>query len=216
MLGCFMIVARTNANRTAPRQAIVALFGPSPRWPALALPLALDVVAAMCAANGFSVALAGSLAATKEIAPELPAGVDLRAHLPGSSEPPAVFFAREYAERGFERIILLAADTLGVSTRLISTTSSILGFDRLAVGQTPGERLYLSGVTGAAVIAGDDDVMAALGAFDSGPAPALPNVRRLERLPRLGEFVDRAELVQAIARFAPLLPRTRAQADDGF
>ena len=211
-----MDITRTRGFRTAPRQAIVAIYQPDARWPALSRELAFDVVAAMGAANGFSLAL-GCLSpdVAGEIGPALPAGIDLRLQPAGTNEPAGLWFARQYAARDFERVIVIAADTIGVTTRLLSTASSILASEPIVLGLTPDSRLFAVGVQGRAALAPDVDSapFAALTAgepFDAGRA------RRLEPLVRLRDLADPDRARAAIERVGNAVPRARRSLETGI
>ena len=86
-----MVTPRLRTSRTVPRQAIVALFQPSPRWPEVSTALALDVLAVMGSANGFNLALGCTTATDADaIAPKMPAGVELHVALADAVMPAAV------------------------------------------------------------------------------------------------------------------------------
>lgn len=207
-----MIVARRSSARTSVRQVVVALYKPVSAFAALSRPLALDVVAALGAVNGFTVALVCTdAAAAREIGEELPAGVDLRLHPSGNDESAALFFARDYVRNGFERVIFVAADTLGITARLLSTTSSLLDVESPVIGKTRGGTPYLVGVNDTAMTANQPETLAALTAISAGPAPVSLRGRPLDRLTRLGELTDWAEVREAVDERRDLLPRTVGQ-----
>ena len=204
-----MIVARKGSARTSVRQAIIALYECNTEREELSRALALDVVATLGAVNGFSLAVAcGDPIAGKQLGTELPAGVDLRLLAPGIEEPFAFYLAREYAAKGFERIIVVAADTVGLSARILSTTASVLATDSPVLGLTPSNRPYLVGVNDRALARGDEMSIAALSAFTAGDDLASLPGRRLERLSRLGELADDAEIEEIVEGQRKQLPRT--------
>jgi hypothetical protein len=202
-----MIVSRRGAARTTVRQAIIAHYEPSARFPELACPVALDVAASLGAVNGFSLAfVCTDQPAAKEIAPLLPVGVDLRLHTPVIDQPTAIFFAREYAEHRFERMVFVAADTLGLTARIISTASSVLADASPVLGLTATKLPYLVGVNDAALGAGDPDTLTALAEISNLGSPTSQR-GRLDRLSRLFDFNDRSELETFVRESPKVLPR---------
>ena len=203
-----MIRART--VRTAPRQAILAIHESDPRWPEISRELALDAVAAMSAANGFTLGFACLTAEdAREIAPQLPAGVDLRLPPAESKGREAVVLARTYAESEFERVITVAADTIGISTRLLSTASSVLASEPAAIGLTPGGRVFAVTPRGDLLFEPDEQLetaFRALTAVERLPKRAL----RLEPLTRLREVDDLDRLTELVAGLERVVPRTIA------
>jgi hypothetical protein len=211
-----MIDARRRTFRTSTRQAIVAIYDPRSSWAALSRPLLLDVAAVLTALNGFSVAVGcTNTNVAREIGPALPAGVDLRLRSTGTLDAPAIDFARQFVNHGFERIIVVAADTIGLSTRLLSTAASVLANEPLVVGPSVAGGLYLAGAGAKAIEAGDPSILAAFGAIAGDESTAIGGVR-LERQPRLGTVVDESELREIVKQYAPLVPRTAARMAEGF
>lgn len=203
-----MIISRRTTGRTTARQAIVALFDPSPRFEELAQPLALDVVAALGAVNGFSLALlCVDQHAARAIGPALPAGVDLRLAAPGGEQPATISFVRESVDHGFERVIVVSADVLGLTPRLISTAASVLESESPVLGLTGERTPYLVGVNETAIRAEDDASLSSLAAI-SARTSGLALRGRLDRLRRLGEVESVAELREIAEAQRRALPRT--------
>jgi hypothetical protein len=204
-----LIVARKGSARTSVRQAIIALYESDRSREELTRALALDVVATLGAVNGFSLAVAcGDPIAAKQLGVELPAGVDLRVQAPGIEQPFALFLASEYAAKGFERIIVAAADTIGLTARILSTTASVLATDSTVLGLTRSDRPYLVGVNQRALARSDDRSVTALSALSSGDDLASVPGRRLEPLSRLSELTNDAEIKDVVEGHSKLLPRT--------
>lgn len=206
-----MIVARRSSGRTSVRQAIIALFERIPRREELSRALALDVVASLGAVNGFSIAVAcADPDAAKEIGADLPAGVDLRVRVAGVEEPFALFLAGQYISKGFERIIFVAADTVGLSPRQLSTAASVLANESPVLGMTESGRPYLVGVNDRSLTRGDEISRIALSAMTAGEGLASLPGRRMERMPRLSELVESAEINDLVEAYRKILPRTQA------
>ena len=199
---------RAQSGRTAPRQAILAIYQTDPRWPEVSRALALDAVAAMSAANGFTLGFACLTAEdAREMAPLLPAGVDLRIPPADSPENVPAVLAGAYAERGFERVITIGADTVGVSTRLLSTASSVLASEPAALGLTPEGMVFAVAARGDVLLGGDEHLRSAFKALTSGEILPI-RTRRLEPLTRLREIDDLARMAVLVAGLDRVVPRT--------
>lgn len=199
---------KAHSGRTAPRQAILTVYETNGRWPEIGRALALDIVAAMNAANGFTLGFACLTAEDAHtMAPLLPAGVDLLMPSPESGERDVAVLAGAYAERGFERVITIAADAIGVTTRLLSTASSVLGFEPSAVGLTPDGLVFAVAARGELLVPPDESFDAAYAALGSG-APIAQRTSRLEPLTRLREIDDLARLTQFVGGLERVTPRT--------
>jgi hypothetical protein len=164
----------------------------------------------MSAVNGFTLEFACLTAEdAREMAPLLPAGVDLRVPPAESEGREAAVLARAYAERCFERIITVAADTIGISTRLLSTASSVLASEPVAIGLTPEGQVFAVAALDNRVLELDEQLEAAFGALTARerlPKQAL----RLEPLTRLREINDLNRLTELVAGHERVVPRTVA------
>jgi hypothetical protein len=205
-----MIAVRRRDERLSPRQAIVAIYRPVRGWaPALGIALALDLLGAAVAVNGASLAASVENAQTAESLSEvLPIGVELsidRLELGAEVELP-----RRYVARGFERIVFVAADAIGVSTRMLSTALSVLATDPLVVGRTESGGCFLVGVGGKEIGARNAVLSGLLGALAADGRLRSVSAPRLENLTRLTELAGIDELRAEVEPRASLVPRTVA------
>jgi hypothetical protein len=208
--------------RKTPRQAITALLEPAHAdWAEpYIVPLALDLAGAFVAVNGVTLSVAGStFGAVSEIAKVLPFGIDLVVPPHREQEQPALWVAGQHAERGFEKILIVSADAIGVSSRMVSTALSVLTSRQTIAGFSPSGSTYLAGFQSAALAdaaAGVDALLRALESEGTGErCESLFESRfRLRDLSSFAEFCDIA------TGYATLLPRTMAtldrERDDGL
>lgn len=201
-----MILDARRSDRLTPRLALIALLtGPTASWQApLTTPLALDLIGSMVAVNGATLTLAtreSELA--RVLVDDIPAGVDLMIDAVASDAELACALVESLTARGFARIVVIASDTIGVSSRIMTTALSALAGEDTVAGLTPHGELYLAGQT-----AGD----ANRPLFDgldwtpetSGPAP---RGRGLERRARARDFAGLDELRRAVEGFERQHPR---------
>ena len=196
--------------RTSPRQAVVALFEPdASAWRApFVVPLALDVVGSMVAVNGATLSIGcESLEAAALIAPELQVGVDLLvrpANVPGKL---LNWLAKQHAERGFESIVFVAADIIGLSPRLLSTALSVLATEDSVIGSTPGSLIYLLGVRARILGSTSTELKSEIEVFTG--CEVWPKVgRRVEWRPRLQELGSVEDFRTGANEHPKFLPRT--------
>jgi hypothetical protein len=201
--------------RTVPRQAIISIYQPPLRWPDVSLALAIDLLAVMVSVNGFNLAIAGVPAPDADlIVSVVPAGVDLHLTSAENEAPSAAGLMRAYAERGFERIVLIAADTIGVSTRLLATASSMLASEPIVIGVTHEANVYCVAVRGDETIL-SNRATEAFSTLERGSQWHGERNQFLEPKARLREIVDLVHARNAIADAGPVVPRAaRAVARD--
>lgn len=204
-----MLEIRRRPHRTTPRQAISVLYREPPPWATeLALPLALDLLGAAVAVNGVTLFLTVEHPhIAHELAGELPFGVGALV-VPFDLDDPAGL-VRPFAERDFARLLLVAADAIGITARLLTTGLSVLQHDPVVLGPAATGGAYLAGANLHATAAAGNLTLclrAMLG--DGGPLP--PTVRKLERRSRLSGLADLDAVRELAADHAREIPRTWA------
>lgn len=202
-----MYEVRRRQWRVTPRQAISVLYRQPAPWAApFALPLALDLLGAAVAVNGVTLFLTVERPdIAHELAAELPFGVGALV-VPFDRDDP-MGLVRPFAERDFERLLLVAGDTLGVSVRLLATGFSVLAHESVVVGLSPGGGAFLTGANLCMAVATNELIVcvrAMLG--DQEPIPAA--IRKLEARTCLSSLPDVAALRKRAADYANILPRT--------
>lgn len=203
-------------QRVSPRQAIVGMQAAPAGWAgAFALPLLLDVLGTLVAVDGATLALCLADAdAAAGLAERLPAGIDVLAGVPAASA--ALFgVAQELVGRRFERVVFVAADAVGLTTRLMSTALSALATEPALLGRTPEGGTYLVGVRGELVERDPARVETLLGLLGATGIWRRMEGRQVEPLPRLSELMGLPDLRSAVRGHERYLPRLVRQLHEG-
>lgn len=199
--------------RISVRQAIVVFHeqSSSTLCARFAVPAALDLLGTMVAVNGVSLIVT---CATKEgrrqFAKIIPAGVELLA--PPSGQPAIGWAARELVSRGFERVVFVASDVLGLPARVLSTAMSAVDVVGILRADTADGEPYLIGFSAMSV--DGVSVCSNLSMFeDAKVMDRIRPTRGFERFPRLGEL-QTVDQLRTVATASPaLLPRVCAAID---
>jgi hypothetical protein len=198
-------------HRVSPRQAIVAhYFTDLDEWARpFALPLVLDLLESLVEIDGVSIMVAcDDPQSVEQLSVSFPAGVDYLA-APGGVANPNRWQAEQMVQRGFERFVILAADAIGLSSRLVSTAMSVLGSAESVAATTPAGCVWLAGVRADAISQGSAQVEALLGAMATGNQVEHGGPR-LGRRMRLRDLNSAAQVFEEAQPYAPLVPRTLA------
>lgn len=168
-------------------------------------PLLLDLLGMLVGVNGVSiVAVATNRTLGRRIAKTLPAGVEL--FVPPVGEPAIGWTARNLVGKGFERILVVASDVIGLPVRVISTALSAIESESVIRADTPFGNPYLFGVS-TALLSHSTDLYQLNTLDQKDVMEHVAPTRGMGRFPRLSELTDTTEIRKLVIANARLLPR---------
>ncbi len=209
-----MTVPLAFRDRVSPRQAIVVVYeDASVHTPVQAAkePLLLDLLGTLVGVNGVSLAVvATNRTMGRRIAKSLPAGVELL--VPPAGEPAIGWTTSKLVAKGFERVLVVASDVIGLPVRVISTALSAIASESVIRADTPLGNPYLVGISTTQLPNATDFLQ--LKTLDQHEAlERIAPTRGMERFSRLSEIEDRGELRELVVANSRLLPRLFRQLD---